>query len=279
MSNQGLRGAGNNPAASPYTRGPYTWDQLINLNKPGVEGSGRYVLTENFNQLPQLNAVVNAAFTDADATAAANTAIKVASNLASRDFEVLGTNATSAQVTHGTTIGAIALATAGADNDQTYICPHLDTNQTAWTDTLWGTENQVIWECVIKTNSAILTTLIWAGLKLTYDPTVATDDDQAYFRFSTDDSDTNWEVVNSIGGTDVTSDSGVAVAASTIYYFRIEIDADRRAHYFIDGKEVYCSTAMTNDIDLIPYIGIQALTGAARTMWVSKQKISRIVYE
>lgn len=267
------------PASPPYSLGPYEWAEAVVLNKPVVEGSNRYVLTENFNQLPQLNAVLSAAFTNADATAAANTALKVASSLASRDFEVTGTNAVSGSITFGTTVGGIILTTAGADNDQTIVHPHLDTDQTAWAEIPWGTENQVIWETVIKTNSAILTTLIWAGLKLTSDPTVATDDDQVYFRFSTDDSDTNWEIVSSIGGVDTTSDSGVAVAASTIYYFRIEIDSSRQAHFFINNKEVYRTEALTDDIDLIPYVGVQALAGEARSLWLTKQKISRYVYE
>lgn len=267
------------PASPPYTNGPYDMSEAVVYNYPVVEGSNRYVLLENFNQRPQLNAVVNAAFTNADATNAANTAIKVASNLASRDFEILGTNAAAAGATHGTTVAGLEMTTAGADNDQLIVLPHLDTNQTAWTDTLWGTENQVCWEAVMKTDSAILTTLIWAGLKLTNTPVIATDADQAYFRFSTDDSDTNWRIIHSIGDTDVNNDSGVAVAASTIYYFRIEIDKDRLAHFFINNKEVYRSSAMTNDVDLIPYVGIQALAGAARSVWLAKQKISRYVYE
>jgi len=244
-----------------------------------VEGSKRYVLEENFNQLPALNAVVNAPFSDADATAAANGVITVASNAANKDFEVVGTHAVTASTLFGIAVGAIELVTAGADNDQTIICPHLDADQTAWSEILWGTENQTCWEAVIKTDSAIATTLLFAGLKLTNSPLIATDDDQVFFRYDTDVPDTNWQCIASIGGTDVTTDSGVAVAASTIYYFRIQIDSDRQAHFFINNKEVYRSEALTNDVDLIPYVGVQALAAAARSVWVAKEKISRYIYE
>jgi len=257
MTGKGLRSP-EAVASPPYSSGPYEWSEGINLNKPFVEGADRYVLEENFEQRPGLNASVGITFNP--------------------NFEILGTNVAEANVTWGALVGGIEMETAGADNDQVIILPHLDTLQTAWTSVPWGTENQVIWECVIKT-SAITAVLIWAGLKLTNTPTVATDDDQVYFRFSTDDSDTNWEIVSSIGGVDTTADSGVAVAASTIYYFRIEIDAERKAHFYINNKNVYNTTALTNDVDLIPYVGVQALAAAAKFLYLSKQKISRYVYE
>lgn len=249
------------PASPPYTHGPYEMSEAIVLNKPVVEGSDRYVLEENFARRPGLNASVGVDFNP--------------------NFEILGTNVAEANVTWGSTVGGIEMKTAGADNDQVIILPHLDTLQTAWTNVKWGTENQVIWEAVIKTSDVTTGILIWAGLKLTNTPTVATDDDQAFFRFSTDDSDTNWEIVNSIGGTDTTSDSGVAVSAHTIYYLRIEIDSSRQAHYFINNKEVYRSSAMTNDVDLIPYVGVQCLdsTPSSQYLYLIKEKISRYAYE
>ena len=257
MGNQGL--IGQNPAAPPYRNGPYTWDQALLLEKPVVEGSKRFVLTEEFAQRPMLNASVG-----------------VVANL---NFEILGTNAAEADVTWGATVGALELETAGADNDQVYVCPHLDSLQTAWAEVLWGTENQVIWEATIMTSAAITTILLWAGLKLTYDPVIATDDDQVFFRFSTDDGDTTWHIIDSIAGTDVNTTTTVTVAANTIYYFRIEIDASRKAHFFINNEEVYVSGALTNDVSLIPYVGVQALSAAARFLNLAKEKISRSVFE
>ena len=249
------------PASPPYSHGPYEQDQLTIFQKPAVDSFKRFCLVENFNQRPLLNA-----------------SIAITGNL---DFEVLGTNAANADITWGATVGAVELKTHGADNDQVIVLPHLDTLQTAWSGVKWGTENQTIWECVIKTSDISTGILIWAGLKLTNTPTVITDADQAFFRFSTDDSDTNWEIVNSIGGTDITADSGVAVTASTNYYFRIEIDSSRIAHYFINNIEVYASTAMTNDVNLIPYVGVQCLdaTPSSQYLYLVKEKISRIIYE
>jgi len=233
-------------------------------NKAQVKGHfirepSRYVLEEYFNQLPLLNA-----------------SVAVNSNL---NFESLGTNAADADITFAALVGAVELETAGAHNDQVIVTPHLDAKQTAWAGVKWGTENQVIWETAIKTDSAVLTTLLWAGLKLTNTPTIATDNDQLFFRYSTDDSNTNWQCVSSIGGTDTTFDSGVSVTGATVYMFRIEIDSDRKASFFINNKFITATTALTNDVDFIPYVGIQALAGAARFMYLSYEKISRYIYE
>lgn len=248
-------------AAPPYTKPAYTWDSELSFTgKPLRNATGRVYYEEFFNQPPAIN-----------------TDIGVATNL---DYEVLGTNMTSALVTYSTTSAGIVMTTAGADNDQGILTPHLDTKQTALAGTLWGTENQVVWEAAITVGDDIATgLLLWAGLKLTNTPTIATDDDQVFFRFSTDDSDTNWEIVYSIGGTDTTVDSGVAVAANTQVKFRIDIDSDRKAHFYINDVEITKSTALTNDVDLIPYIGIQALSGTAEFVTVHYEKISRILYE
>jgi len=256
---KGLR-ATRGPASPPYSNGPYEMSEAIVLNKPVVEGAERYVLEENFAQLPKLNA-------------------NIANDPANKNFEILGTHGAEADVTFATLVGGIELETAGADNDQVIILPHLDAGQTAWANVKWGTENQVIWESVIKTDSAITTRLYWAGLKLTNTPVIATDADQVFFRYSTDDSDTTWRCIASIGGTDVNNDSGVTIEASTIYYFRIEIDNDCKARFFINNKEVYRSAALTNDVDLIPYVGVQALSAAAAFLYLVKEKISRYVYE
>ncbi len=270
-------GAGASP---PYTGPKYKADFDMTFNGNLRKSPGRYYLEEFFPKRPGLNASIAAAFTDADATAAANTTITIAREVANKDFEILGTNATADDVTFSATNAGILLTTDGGDNDQIIILPHLDTNQTAWASVLWGTENQVIWESVLTTGDDIATgLLLWAGLKLTNDPTVATDDDQVYFRFSTDDSDTNWEIVSSIADTDTTADSGVAVAASTQYKLRIEIDSNRKALFYINDVKVYTTAALTNDVDLIPYVGIQALSGTAEFLTVHYEKISRILFE
>jgi hypothetical protein len=218
----------------------------------------RYELVEMFDKLVTVSA-----------------SVLVSTNL---NFEILGTNVSADDVTYSSVTSGLKAETDGGANDQVIFLPCLTATSNAWTGTKWGTENQVIWEAVLRTGSAITATVLWAGLKLTNTSVIATDNDQAMFRYSTTDSNTTWRCVYSIGGTDVNKDSGVAVAADTNYYFRIEIDADRKAHFFIDDKEVASSTALTNDVDLIPYVGIEGL-GAAKHFYIMKEKISRILFE
>ena len=243
----------------------------------------RYYLDEYWNQKPALNA-----------------AIAVAYNL---DFEVLGTNMTTALVTFDSDRAGLTITTAGADQDQSIILPHLDTNQTAWTGVGWGTENQVEWECSISTN-AIDNQKIWAGLKLTNDQLIATDADQAYFKFQTDATNseaftdfTLLHFVHSIGGTDYISALPITVEANTLYRLAIKIDSDRKASIFVNGIQYNVTTtsgstggtavtkgttptaALTNDINLIPYIGIEAGAAAAEALDVHHQAISRLIYE
>ena len=267
------------------------------LQGNAAKDTRRYYLEEWFTQLPKLNAVN---IIDPDADDAAALALHV---LANKNFEVLGTNMTSALSTRNATAAGITLTTAGADQDQALLLPHLDSNQTAWTGTKWGTENQTVWECSINTN-AIDNQKLWAGLKLTNDQLVATDDDQAFFKFQTDATNseaftdfTKWHFVHSIGGTDFISVLPITVVANTIYHFKIEIDSARKLSIFVDGIQYNITStsgstggtavtsgttksgAMTDDVDLIPYIGIEAGAAAAEAVDVHYQCISRTIFE
>ena len=263
----------------------------------GLKDTRRYYLEEYFVQLPKLNAVN---IIDPDADDASALALHVSAN---KNFEVLGTNMTSALSTRNATAAGITLTTAGADQDQAIVLPHLDSNQTAWTGTKWGTENQTVWECSINTN-AIDNQKLWAGLKLTNDQLVATDANQAFFKFQTDATNseaftdfTKWHFVHSIGGTDYISQLPITVAANTIYHFKIEIDSDRKLSIFVDGQQYNItstsgstggtavttgttkSAALTDDVDFIPYIGIEAGAAAAEAVDVHYQCISRTIFE
>jgi len=262
----------------------------------------RYYLEENFKKKPGLNAV---AIIDPDADDASALAAYV---IANKDFETLGTSYTTALTTFAATSAGILMTTATADQDQAILLPHLDTNQTAWSGTKWGTENQVEWECSIQIAQTD-NEKVWAGLKLTNDQLVATDADQAFFKFATDadngeslTSTTKWNFVHSIGGTDYISILPITVAANTPYHFKIKIDSDRKATIFVNGiqynvtttagstggtavtavqpgKAVTKTAALTDDIDLIPYVGIEAGDGAAEAVNVHYVACSRNVYE
>ena len=233
----------NQPSKRAHFENPISSD--VNTNPDRIE------LIENFNQLP-----------------GANGDIAVAFNL---DFEVLGSGSDQGDITYGGAVGGIKMETDSSGEQQEIICPHLNSEQSAWESTLWGTENQVIWEAVIKTGTSIADITIWGGLKLTNDQDITTDADQAFFRFDT----TNWEAVSTVGdGGDVEVDTKVALVASTVYYLRIEIDSDRKAHFFINDKEVAISAALTDAVDLKPYVGVE---GNEKHIYLVKQKISRVI--
>ena len=268
----------------------------------GLKDARRYYLYESFAKKPGLNAV---SIIDPDADSASALAAYV---IANRDFETLGTNMTTALTTFPGTSAGIKMTTAGADQDQAILLPHLDANMSAWSKVLWGTENSVEWECSIML-PALDNQKVWAGLKLTNDQLVATDDDQIFFKFQSDATNSeafttfaNWHLVHSIGGTDYISKLPIAVAANTPYHLKIKIDSDRKATCFVNGvqynitstagstggtavtaveagKAATKSAALTNDVDLIPYVGIEAGAAAAEAVDVHWTSISRHVYE
>lgn len=190
------------------------------------------------------------------------------------DFELLGTNAVSSDVTFNPE-GGIIMETVGADGDEDILCPHLDANQSAWAQTTWGTDQNTRWECRIKTGASITNCIIWAGLKLTNTEVTATDDNQAFFRYE-DDVLANWQAVSSIAGADTETDSGVIVAINTDYHFIIDIQNDRSAKFYIDDVLVYTTTPLTDATDLIPYIGVAADgAAAAKSLIIRCQAIRR----
>ena len=262
----------------------------------GLHDARRYYLCEPFYQRPAINADIDQAYT-----------VEVA-RAANRNFEALGTNMTTALATFPTTSAGVLLTTAGADQDQAIVAPHLDTNQSAWTGVKWGTENSVEWEASIML-PAIDNQKTWAGLKLTNDQLVATDADQAYFKFQTDATNsesftdfTKWHFIHSVAGTDFISQIPVTVAANTPYHLKIKIDADRKATIFVNGiqynvtttsgstggtavtavqpgKQAVKTGALTDDVDFIPYAGIEAGAAAAEALNVHYIACSRNVYE
>jgi hypothetical protein len=262
-----------------------------------LDDSGDYYkLEEYFYKRPRLNADLDDTDDETEFVAA------------NQNFEVLGTNATSALVDWSTNYGGINVTTAGADNDQIIILPHLDTREdsqphTAWSGVKFGTENSTEWKCAITTPSAITTMSFWAGMKLTNVPAYATDDNQAYFLFATDDdhgaltTNGNLHFIYSVAGTDFITDLGVTVAASTTYKLELRFDASRQISVFCNGVQkglvttataggatqstaTTKSNAMTDDIDLIPYMGVQQHAGSiTRNLEMHYQKIQRLLFE
>ena len=251
----------------------------------------RYYLDEWFLQRPGINANIDQVST-----------VEVQRAL-NRNWEALGTNMTTALCTFASTSAGVLATTAGSDQDQAILTPHLDTAATAWAGTKWGTENETHFETSVML-PALDNQKVWAGLKLTNDQLVATDDDQVYFKFQTDATNseaftdfTTWHFVHSIGGTDFISQIPVTVAANTPYHLKITIDSDRKASIFVNGIQYNVTTtsgstggtavttgttpsgALTDDVDLIPYVGIEAGAGAAEAVNCHYVCCSRNVYE
>jgi len=223
--------------------------------------------------LPQLNAV-----TDPPAGDTYNTNAVIALLNADRHFEILGTNASSDDVTLWVE-GGIKVETDGADGDQVVLLPNLNTGQSPWETVTWGTDRETIWEAHIKTGSAVTKTQIHAGLKLTDGVGVSlanlktTDANSAFFYF---DADTNahWYCHTSIANTDVETVTTVDVTADTDFHLKLTIQSDRTCEFWINGTKVYTSTALAST-DLKPYIGITAREAAAKHMYIFGQSISR----
>jgi len=94
---------------------------------------------------------------NADIQEAAESTRKVTDN----DFEVAGTAGSSDDITFYAE-GGIAMETDGTDGNGVHIAPHLDANQSAWTQVTWGTDKETRWEADIKTGAAITTCIIFA---------------------------------------------------------------------------------------------------------------------
>jgi len=251
----------------------------------------RFYLEENFLQRPGLNANIDQVST-----------VEVQRAL-NRNWEALGTNMTTALCTFATTGAGVLVTTATADQDQGILLPHLDTAATAWTGTLWGTENQVHFETSIQI-PALDNQKVWTGLKLTNDQLVATDANQMFFKYQTDATNSEvfsdyakWHFVYSIADTDYISQLPITVAINTPYHFKIEVDSDRKAAIFVNGVQYNVTTtagstggtavttgttktkALTDNINLIPYVGIEAGDGAAEAVNCHYVACSRHVYE
>lgn len=197
------------------------------------------------------------------------------------NFVIEGLNGSNDDVTYAATIAGLQLQTDNTDETQVILAPNALRPVSAWNGVLWGTENRVTWELKIRTDATITTQLVWAGLKLTSTPTIIDDNDQVFFRYDTDVPDTEWQVIDSIADVDTTTSSGVTVVASTNYVFRIVIDIDRVARCYINGALVHTTDALTEDVDLIPFVGVETLdsTPSEATLNVGTMSISRECFE
>lgn len=256
-------------------------NQIATLDQTGLFQTKKtyFELEEFFKQKPALNAVIGLPGSDTTSPTAAALA---AYTIANKDFEVLGTNMTTALATLSAG-GGITLTTAGASADSSIVLPHLDTAQTAWAvANQWGSGKSPRFEAWIATAASITDVTIWAGFKKTNTPVVATDDDQVFFRYQDTLNSARWQIISSRANVDtttnLTADNTPDVAVSTLYRLVLEVRSDRTVMASINGNEVISEplAVLTNTIDFIPYIGVLSGTSAAKAMDVKYLRCSKL---
>lgn len=198
---------------------------------------------------------------------------------------VTGTNATGSLASFATK-GGLTLTTAAADGDNTSIVAHTTALYTA-VKTRWDTDSQLLFSLPLVTGASVVDTIIYAGWKLTNDPTTATDNDQAFFRFeggaTTVDgagsvNSGKWQAVYSIGGTDTATDTGITVAASTLYRLKIVLDSARIPYFYINDALVATGTALTDlaTFECIVGVEVDGATAGAKAITLRNLLLSQL---
>lgn len=237
-----------------------------------------FTYTERFIQLPGINADL------ASTTEATNTPVN-------RSLEVSGTNGTSALATFADG-GGCTITTAGADEDQMIIGAHLDTKQSALAQANWRSSKQPLFAFNLVAPATITAMGIWAGFKLTSGTGVATmdalgaaDANQFLFTYATTSagafypSTANWCTLTSRAGTDVATDTGIPVVASTLYRFLLYLDKDRVPTFVINDEIVSTadSAAVTSLATYDFFIGVmEEGAGAARAVTCRNFMVSQL---
>lgn len=192
----------------------------------------------------------------------------------------------------------IKMITAGTLNDNVILV----NKEIELGNSLWKTNKDIEWDCLIKTGSNIDDICFWAGLKLTNVSTYTTDYDQAYFLCSTDNSVSgistssglvkNLYFIYSINTINYITNLVIKLEVSTLYSLKIRIDGELKISVFVNnaqygltntsGNKVNPATnpndksvALTTGINLKPYIGVQQLSGTSKDLTLCYQKISK----
>lgn len=263
------------------------------------QSTQRIKLEEYFSQLPSLHATLHAPLTNADASHSDNDAIITARAKANVNFEYLDVAGTSS-VSWDTTIGGVKLQTGSSDDDEILLQAHQESSQTLWDQNSFLTQKELEWETSIYVNDKD-NFAFWGGLKKSGSDDY-TDSDQAYFLYTSDDgpvttaltTNANLHFIYSVGGTHYVTDLGIAVADTTSYRLRIEIDSNRQVSAFVNEVQYGLvtsattggatqslattkSNALTNAVPLFSFIGAKTLSAAARYISVAYVRLSRII--
>ena len=247
------------------------WASATQADPPKITViTDQYVLSEDFSLRPTLAASIDPS--DAAAMTQAEVDIIFRSN---KHFEVAGTSMTAALATFHP-LGGVSLTTAGGDNDQAIVQPRTNPASATYWDRGLNTGEEISWETRFLTGASIASLLIMAKLGLTNALNETTDADQVGISFDTDvGGEVNFQAFTSIGGTDAASDTGIVVAINTEYKIRIELDSARLPRIYIDDDLVFTGAALTDVSTFKPFVGVQALTGAAKVISVRGETVKQ----
>jgi len=222
----------------------------------------RRFFDDNFSQKP----LVLAGYTIGDTSSDVSPGIEAALE-ANKQWYNPAANGVDAKVTYSAS-GGVTLTTNGGSSDQQAIMPSAAPEvQGGMTALDLDTNRQPAVEWGFATSSDITTAqTIWAGLVLTQEVsyTVDFDADQIKLEYVAGANSGVFMIRHSIGGTDASIDTGITVAASTEYFVKIKLYADRTFGIHVGeaadpgaAKYFHVDSAMTDLLTLKPTIGIQ----------------------
>jgi hypothetical protein len=187
-----------------------------------------------------------------------NAATTEAAHDLNTDFVLSGTGTEISGATMGSDGGTRILASSGASAIGAFVKPRAN-GRFGKVD--WSTSKAPVFECLIQTSSAAVTlNAIQAGLMLTGAMDRTTDADQVKFFYN--DSYTTWQLALSNGTSDYVVDTGVTVAASTLYHMVLEVQDDRSVKAYINGDYVGVSNSssaaaiLDATTELRPIVGV-----------------------
>lgn len=145
-----------------------------------------------------------------------------------------------------------------------------------FTTVKWNTGDEVIFDCLLKTGSGtITTTAIQAGLMLTGAMNKTTDADQVKFFYNA--GSTSLLICYSgagISGTpDMEINTGVTLAASTLYHLVLAFGSDRTVKGYVNGAHVGTTEALDASTALVPIMGV-ASDGSAADPFIDLYRIT-----
>ena len=219
-----------------------------------------------------------------------------------------GSSQDSQNIGRDSAYAGVKIITGTTDNDRTVLSVrngHAElpgsADSSGWASVPFGTENKITFSTAFSIGN-INDISFWAGMKLTEVGTYATDANQAYFLYCANDdqgaltTNANLHFIYSVGGTDYITNLGIAISSASVYRLRIEFDQNRQISVYVNnvryglvttatagGATQSVSTtkslAMTNDIDLLPFIGVQTHTTSTKGAQIPFVKLSRDLFE